>query len=34
MTLHVSATRPLTKRKMKISLYLTGLPVGGRPMLT
>jgi hypothetical protein len=29
---HVSAIRPLTKRKMKISLYVTDLPVGAIPM--
>lgn len=31
-TPHVSTTRPLSKRKMKISAYLTELPVAGRPM--
>jgi hypothetical protein len=31
-TPQVSAIRPLTKRKMKISLYAIDLPVGERPM--
>ena len=31
-TPHVSAIRPLANRKMKISSYVTDLPVGGTPM--
>src|SRR5919202_4225181 len=31
-TPQASAIRPPAKRKMKISLYVTDLPVGGRPM--